>query len=78
MNMGGDIDQFQLLEGKIDNLIELITSLKKENESLVEKTQIQDEKLTDLTGQLESLRAGRDKAKQRIISLLEKIEQVGV
>jgi hypothetical protein len=31
-----------------------------------------------LTKQLENLRAVRDKAKQRIVSLLEKIEQVTI
>ena len=74
--MGGDIDQFQLLEQKIDNLIDLITMLKKEKETLAEKAHIQEEKLTVLTGQLENLKTGRDRAKQRIVSLLEKIEQI--
>ncbi len=78
MNSEGDIDQFQLLEEKIEGLIELITVLKREKESIAEQSQIQERKMTDLTMQLETLKRGRDKAKQRIISLLEKIEQIGI
>jgi chromosome segregation ATPase len=78
MSTGEEIEQFQLLEEKIDSLIALMTELKKENESFNEKFRIQEEKLADLTKQLENLRAVRDQAKQRIVSLLEKIEQVTI
>lgn len=78
MGTGEEIEQFQLLEEKIDNLITLMTGLKKENEAFSEKFRIQEEKLADLTHQLENLRTVRDKAKQRIVSLLEKIEQVTI
>jgi FtsZ-binding cell division protein ZapB len=78
MDTAGEMDQFQLLEEKIDNLIEFITVLKREKESIAEKTQIQEEKIADLNKQLESLKAGRDSARQRIISLLEKIENLGI
>jgi len=76
LNSEDDVDQFQLLEGKIDNLITTIRTLKTEKESLNEKFQIQEEKLTDLTREVEGLKSGRDKAKQRIVALLEKIEQI--
>ena len=75
MNTGEDIDQFQLLEEKIDSLIELISTLKRERESFGEKLRIQEEKVADLTRQIEGLRSGRDSARQRIVSLLEKIER---
>ncbi|MCD6306425.1 MAG: cell division protein ZapB [Deltaproteobacteria bacterium] len=71
-----DADQFQLLEEKIDKLIGTIRTLKAEKESLAEKVHIQEERLADLTREVEGLKAGRDKAKQRIVSLLEKIEQI--
>jgi len=71
-----DVDQFQLLEQKIDNLITTIKSLKAEKESLNEKVQIQEEKLKDLMREMEGLKSARDKARQRIISLLEKLEQI--
>ena len=76
LNSEEGVDQFQLLEDKIDNLIEMIKSLKGEKESFAEKFQIQEEKLGDLTKEVEGLKSGRDKAKQRILSLLEKMEQI--
>lgn len=78
MNTGEDIDQFQLLEDKIDSLIELITTLRKEKESFAEKIQIQEKKWADLAEKFENLKAARDKAKQRIIFLLEKVEQIDI
>jgi len=74
--MGTEIDQFDILEQKIDSFVGALTALKKEKEALVEKTQIQEEKLADLGAQVEELKSGRDKAKQRIIVLLEKLEQI--
>jgi FtsZ-binding cell division protein ZapB len=76
MNMGEDIDQFQLLEEKIDNLIELMSTLKMEKESLTERLRVQEERITGLTEQVESLSSARDRARQRIVSLLEKIDRV--
>ncbi len=76
MEKGVEVDQFQLLEEKVDSLIRLMGSYKKEKESLVEKINIQEEKISDLTGELNHLKAARDMAKKRIVSLLEKIEQV--
>lgn len=78
MNTGEDIDQFQLLEDKIDSLIELITTLRKEKDSFAEKIQIQEKKLADLAEKFENLKTARDKAKQRIIFLLEKLEQIDI
>jgi len=76
VNLEENVDQFQLLEEKIDNLIQLITTLKREKESLAENLRVQEGRVADLTEQIESLNSGRDRAKQRIVSLLEKIERV--
>jgi septal ring factor EnvC (AmiA/AmiB activator) len=73
-----EMDQFQVLEAKVDSLIKFTHSLKKEKESLLEKLHIQEEKIADLTGELEALKSSRDKAKQRVLSLLEKLEQIEV
>ena len=78
MNETGDVDQFQLLEEKIDSLIELITDLRKEKERLAETVQIQEMELTELTQKVGDLDTNRDRAKQRIASLLEKIKQIDV
>ena len=72
------MDQFQLLEDRIESLIQYVASLKREREDLAEKIHIQEEKLTALTGEVEHLRSNRDKAKQKIISLLERIEHLEV
>ncbi|MBW1782080.1 MAG: cell division protein ZapB [Deltaproteobacteria bacterium] len=76
LNSEEETDQFQLLEEKVDNLIKTIKTLKKEKESFAEKFQIQEERLGDLAKEVESLKSARDKAKQRIVSLLEKMEQI--
>ena len=73
-----EIDQFQVLEAKVDSLIKFAHSLKKEKESLLEKLHIQEEKIANLTGELETLKGSRDKAKQRVLSLLEKLEQIEI
>jgi FtsZ-binding cell division protein ZapB len=73
-----DMDQFQLLEEKVDSLIKYITALKKENESLAEELYIQKEKITDLTQEVEHLREARGKDKHRVVTLLERIEQVDI
>ncbi|UCB50932.1 MAG: cell division protein ZapB [Deltaproteobacteria bacterium] len=78
MGTAEDMDQFQLLEEKIDSLIQYIASLKKENESLAEKLHIQEGKLTDIAQEMEQLRAARGKVKQRVVTLLEKIEQADI
>ena len=73
-----EIDQFQVLEAKVDSLIKFTHSLKKEKESLVEKLHFQEEKIADLKSELETLKGSRDKAKQRVLSLLEKLEQIEI
>jgi chromosome segregation ATPase len=73
-----EMDQFQILEAKVDSLIKFAHSLKKEKESLLEKLHIQEEKIANLTGELETLKGSRDKAKQRVLSLLEKLEQIEI
>ena len=78
MNETEEIDQFQVLEEKVDSLIGLITELRKERGLLTEKARIQDEKVADLTEQIEEMKTTRDKVKQRVVSLLEKIEKIDV
>ena len=78
MNETGDVDQFQLLEQKIDGLIELITDLRNEKTLLAEKVQTQEQTISELRMQVENLNANRDRAKQKIVSLLEKIERIEI
>jgi hypothetical protein len=78
VHLGDEIDQFELLEEKIESLIRYVGSVRKEKEELTEKIRIQEEKITALAGEVERLRLSKDKAKQRIVSLLEKMEPLGV
>jgi uncharacterized coiled-coil protein SlyX len=78
MHKGDEKDQFEILEAKVDSLIRFADSLKKERESLLEKVQIQEEKIADLNGEVEKLKAARDKAKQRMVLLLEKLDQINI
>ncbi len=78
MEFGEEIDQFELLEKKIDALISLVTSLSRERDSMAEKVQILEGKTADLTNEVESLKTAKDSARQRIVSLLEKIEQLNI
>lgn len=76
MEKGEEIDQFQLLEEKVNSLISLIGSLREEKESLNGKITVQEEKIAGLSAEVEQLKAVRDNAKKRVVSLLEKIEQL--
>ncbi len=73
-----ETDQFQIVEAKVDTLIKFTQSLKKEKESLIERLHIQEGKIADLTTELETLKGSRDKAKQRVLSLLEKLDQIEI
>ncbi len=78
MSKTEEMDQFQVLEAKVDSIIKFANSLKKEKESLLEKVHIQEGKIADLISELETLKGSRDKAKQRVLSLLEKLEQIEI
>ena len=72
----GELEQFQLLEEKVDSLIRFVEAFKKEKETFIEKTRIQEEKIADLMSEMELIKGARDKAKQKISSLLSKLEQL--
>jgi FtsZ-binding cell division protein ZapB len=78
MDIGEAVDQFKILEDKIDKLIDYIAALKKEKEALADKNQSQEERLADLTDQLENSRTATDGVKQRIAALLEKMGQIDI
>ena len=73
---GEELDQFQLLEVKIGNLIEYVRSLKQEKESILGQIQMHEEKIASLRGERDQLLQAKDTAKNRIVLLLEKIEQI--
>jgi len=70
-----ELEQFGLLEQKIESLISFANSLKQENINLEKRVQGQGEKIGSLTKQIEMLKADRDLVRKRIATLLEKIEE---
>lgn len=73
-----ELDQFQILEEKIEALIRHITTVRKEKEELAEKNRLQEGKIASLMSDVERLTRSRDKARERVFSLLEKLKQAGV
>lgn len=78
MQKAEERDQFDILESKVDSLIRFVGSLKKERESLLEKVSIQEEKMANLSAEVEHLKIARDKARQKIVFLLEKLDQINI
>ncbi len=68
-----ELEQFGLLEQKIESLISLARSLKREKINLEKKVQGQEEKIDSLTNEMEMLKADRELVRKRIVTLLEKI-----
>jgi len=68
-----ELEQFGLLEQKIESLISLARSLKQEKINLEKKVQGQEEKIDSLTNEMEMLKADRELVRKRIVTLLEKI-----
>jgi chromosome segregation ATPase len=73
-----EIDQFKVLEEKIGILIEKVSSLKEEKESIAAKLREQEKIITDLTRELENLKSTRDKTRVRIQSILDKINNMDI
>ena len=73
-----ETDHFGLLEERVESLITLITTLKAEKESLTLKNQTLENENRTLAGEASTLQQARDRAKERIISLLEKMEQLNI
>lgn len=68
-----EMDQFKILEEKIGTLIDRVSSLKNEKETITTKVREQDKIIADLKGELENLKSSREKTKVRIQSILDKI-----
>ena len=78
MEQEKELDYFNTLEEKVENIIAQLISLKDERASLKEKVREQEENIADLTGRLEDLMQLRDNARHRIESILDRIDQLDV
>ncbi len=70
-----ELEQFALLEQKVESLVSLMGSLKEEKINLEEKVQVQGEKIESINEEIETLKTDRDLVRERIITLLQKIEE---
>ena len=73
-----ELNQFGLLEEKIESLISLVGSLNKEKDNLARNMHGQEKKVGSLTKEIETLEIDRDVIRKRIATLLEKINEVTV
>jgi len=73
-----ELEQFALLEQKIELLISLVSSLKEEKINLEKKVQSQEEKISSLANEIDTLKADKDLVRKRIVTLLEKIEKINL
>jgi len=73
-----EIEQFKLLEQKVETLISVLGSLNEQKMMLERKTRTQEEVLGTLRSEIDTLRADRDAVQERIANLLEKITQCEV
>lgn len=70
-----DLEQFSLLEQKVESLISLASSLKEEKIDLEKKVQDQGERISSFANEIGTLKADKDLVRKRIVTLLEKIEK---
>jgi len=73
-----DSEQFSLLEQKVESLISLVRFLKEEKIDLEKKVQDQGEKISSIANEIDTLRADKGLVRERIVTLLEKIEKINL
>lgn len=78
MEQNAQTDYFNILEEKVESLIDNIKSMKEEKESYIKKIQDQESRIDDLNKELGRLKEVQDQAKDRIGSILERIDKLAV
>ena len=77
IHMGLDeLEQFGLLEQKIESLISLASSLREEKIDLEKKIQGQEERNDSQANEIAMLKADRDLVRKRVVALLERMEEL--
>jgi FtsZ-binding cell division protein ZapB len=69
-----ELDQFELLEERVESLISLVSVLRNEKTALEKEVQIRGGTIDSLAQEIETLKAERDIVRERIAALLQKIE----
>ena len=70
-----ELDQFDLLEEKIELLISQVGSLSEKKGALERNVNGQEQKINSLTKEIEAFKIDRGLIRKRIATLLEKIER---
>ncbi len=70
-----EIEQFEVLEQKVESLISAVGSLNEQKMGLERTVRTQQEDLGTLRREIDTLKADRDVVQKRIASLLERITQ---
>lgn len=73
-----EIEQFELLEQRVETLISALGSLNEKKMMLERTARTQEEELGTLRSEIDTLRADRDVVQKRIAGLLEKIAECEV
>jgi chromosome segregation ATPase len=73
-----ETDYFKLLEDKINDLINRIQEVKAEKESYLKTINEQKNRIDILTDELTALRESKKQAKERITTIIEKIDKLAV
>ena len=73
-----ELNQFGLLEEKIESLISLVGSLNEEKVNLERNIHGREKKIDSLTKEIETLEIDRDEIRKRIATVLDKINEFTV
>jgi len=71
-----ELDQFDLLEKKVDAIISLVISLKEDKLALERKIKAQEEKMDSIVDDIKNLQTKRELAQNRLVQLLEKLDKL--
>ena len=71
-----ELDQFDLLEKKVDAIISLVISLKEDKLALERKIKAQEEKMDSMVDDIKNLQTKRELAQNRLVQLLEKMDKL--
>jgi septal ring factor EnvC (AmiA/AmiB activator) len=73
-----EIEQFDLLERKIESLISVVGTLTDQKTMLERKVKGQQTEVDSLRNEIETLRADRELVQKRIANLLDRIGEFGI
>jgi chromosome segregation ATPase len=76
MEKGNEIGQFEILEGRLNKILEGYTTLKEEREKLVSQMKEKEKEVEQLKEELYSLKNERSEVRTRIERLIKRLEGI--